>query len=118
VNEQPNPSVAAVITVNDMYHELQGLRIDVQTLAGKVDTIPVQINALQATSTDHATRIDALEMLPGQIHQLQDYALDHEKRMRVAEGRKYVSPATLYAAVTLAVACLGVLVAFLAIKGN
>lgn len=66
----PDPNVAAVITVNDMYHELQGVRSDVQTLVGKFDAIPAQITALQegarltaplpALVADHETSIRTL----------------------------------------------------------
>lgn len=53
-------SVAAVITVNDMYHELQGVRQDLNTLGTKLDTIPVQLSTLAAGHADHETTIRSL----------------------------------------------------------
>lgn len=56
----PDPNVAAVITVNDMYHELQGVRQDVQLLTVKLDTIPAQLATLSAGHADHETTIRSL----------------------------------------------------------
>lgn len=86
------PAVAAVITVNDMYHELQGLRTDVQTLAGQINDVP---------------------------RQLKDLALDgkdHENRLRIVERRQNFDRGV--AAVVSALLSSGVLVALLAHHGN
>ena len=49
--------VAAVITVNDMYHELQRVSSGVQRLDLKLDTIPAQLTSLTAGQADHEASI-------------------------------------------------------------
>ena len=83
----PDPSVAAVITVNDMYHELQGVRSDVQQLAGKFDDMPRQM-------ADHEARLRAVDGLPADLTEL-------KTRVKAVEDRKHVSPAALVSALTV-----------------
>jgi hypothetical protein len=61
MSEVPDRSVAAVITVNDMYHELQGLRGDVSRVETKLDTMPLQIAQLTTDVSDHETRLRSIE---------------------------------------------------------
>lgn len=98
----PDPSVAAVITVNDMYHELQGVRADVQTLVGKFDNIPAQITELQS----------AVKLVAG----VPDEIRDHETRLRLIEQTKSgVTWPALGAVLTLMCVALGVIATFLVV---
>ncbi len=82
-----DPAVAAVITVNDMYHELQGVRADVQQLVGKFDDIPRQL-------ADHEARLRLVDGLPSDV-------LELKARMIEVEGRKHISPAALVSGLTV-----------------
>jgi hypothetical protein len=73
----PQAGVAAVITVNDMYHELQGLRSDIQTISGKFDDVPRQI-------ADHEAQLRPLAGIPADI-------ADHESRLRMVEKRIWMA---------------------------
>lgn len=86
------PATVAVITVNDMYHELQGVRQDVQILTSKLDTIPMQISEL--------TR---------------DVA-DHETRLRTQESGRFVTWPQMAGVITVLLTALGVVAAFLAVR--
>lgn len=81
------PSVAAVITVNDMYHELQGVRSDLQNLTGKFDDVPRQIS-------DHEARLRLVDGVPADVAEL-------KTRVKAVEERKHISPAALASALTL-----------------
>jgi hypothetical protein len=85
VNESTNhSSVAAVITVNDMYHELQGVREAVQMLAGKFDDTPRQLAEHSALLTTHSRLIAKLDPVPTDV-------ADHEVRLRLLERTKWTA---------------------------
>jgi len=93
--------VAAVITVNDMYHELQGVRAGVQDLAGKFNDVPRAL-------ADHTAQLQLLANVPATLN-------DHEHRIRDLYNRKYVTPAALVTAVGVILTALGVVAAFMAV---
>lgn len=98
---QPAPQPAAVITVNDMYHELQGVRSDLQTLAGKFDDVPRQI-------ADHEARLRLVDGVPADV-------IDLKARVKAVEDRKHISPAAMVSALTLIFLALAALAGIIAI---
>jgi hypothetical protein len=97
----PDPTVAAVITVNDMYHELQGVRADVQQLAGKFDDMPRQI-------ADHEARLRLVDGLPADVVEL-------KARLTAVEARKHISPAALVSGLTVIFLACAAIAGFLAL---
>lgn len=57
---------------------------------------------------EHGNRLTATETTLGPV----------PAQIDALEARRYMSPAAFYSAMTLAIACLGVLVTFLALKGR
>lgn len=96
---QPQP--AAVITVNDMYHELQGVRSDLQTLTGKFDDVPRQL-------ADHEARLRLVDAMPADL-------IDLKARVKAVEDRKHISPAALVSGLTLIFLALAALAGLLAV---
>lgn len=82
----PIPDGSVVITPTQMYQQIGDLASAVRDLKGAVDPA---------------------------VSELRHDLGDHETRIRDLEKRRYVSPAVVGAALTFAVAVLGVLIAFL-----
>ena len=96
-----DPAVAAVITVNDMYHELQGVRSDLQQLVGKFDDVPRQI-------ADHEARLRLVDGLPADVTEI-------KTRLSAVEARKHISPAAMVSALTVIILASGAIAAFLSL---
>jgi hypothetical protein len=84
----PIPDGSVIITPTQMYQQIGELAIAVRDLKSVVDPA---------------------------ITDVRHDVADHESRIRVIEGRKYVSPVALAWFAGFAVTCLGVLITFLAL---
>lgn len=98
---QPLPQPSAVISIDVMYHELQGVRSDLQTLVVKFDDMPRQM-------ADHEARLRLVDGLPADV-------IDLKARVKAVEDRKHISPAAMVSALTLIFLAIAALAAVLGV---